>query len=56
MMLRRFSFELVPGREIGLTTGATIHTQDGLYVTIQERSGAPGAAPVGEVPAVVTPA
>merc|ERR1712078_583646 len=43
MMLRRFSFELLPGREIGLTTGATIHTLDGLYVTIQERSGAPGA-------------
>ena len=37
MMLRRFSFELVPGREIGLTTGATIHTKDGLYVTMQDR-------------------
>ena len=55
MMLRRFSFKLVPGREIGLTTGATIHTKDGLYVTIQERSGAPGTAPIGEAPATVSP-
>ena len=44
-LVRRFSFELVPGREIGLTTGATIHTSNGLYMTLKERAAAPGAAP-----------
>jgi carotene epsilon-monooxygenase len=43
MLLRRFDFALVPGQEIGITTGATIHTLNGLYMTVKERQ--PAAAP-----------
>jgi carotene epsilon-monooxygenase len=35
--LKRFDFELVPGQRINMTTGATIHTTDGLYMTMRER-------------------
>ncbi|GMH35814.1 hypothetical protein BSKO_03682 [Bryopsis sp. KO-2023] len=37
IVLREFDFELVPDQEIGLTTGATIHTTNGLYMTVSRR-------------------
>lgn len=37
VVLKRFSFKPVPGHEVGMTTGATIHTQNGLYMTVEER-------------------
>lgn len=40
IIIRRFDFSLVPGKEIGLTTGATIHTQNGLYMYVNRREGA----------------
>ena len=42
-LLRRFDFALVPGQDVGMTTGATIHTQNGLYMTVKERAAAPRA-------------
>lgn len=42
-MLHSFDFELVPGQDPGMTTGATIHTQNGLYMTVKQRKPA-GAA------------
>lgn len=42
--LKRFNFSLVPGQQINMTTGATIHTTDGLYMTMQERSSSAGSS------------
>ena len=44
MLLHRFDFALVPGQDCGITTGATIHTLNGLFMTFKERR--PAAAPV----------
>jgi carotene epsilon-monooxygenase len=41
VVLKRFNIKMVPDQDIGLTTGATIHTVNGLYVTVTERSGQP---------------
>lgn len=39
-LVSRFDFTPVPGREDpGMTTGATIHTKNGLWVTVKERQG-----------------
>jgi carotenoid epsilon hydroxylase len=38
VLLKRFNIKLVPGQTPGMTTGATIHTVNGLYVTLTERS------------------
>ena len=38
LIVRRFDFSLVPDQTIGLTTGATIHTSNGLYMTISKRA------------------
>eukprot|EP00747_Dinoflagellata_sp_TGD_P091089 gnl/TRDRNA2_/TRDRNA2_164938_c1_seq1.p1 gnl/TRDRNA2_/TRDRNA2_164938_c1~~gnl/TRDRNA2_/TRDRNA2_164938_c1_seq1.p1 ORF type:complete len:711 (+),score=126.19 gnl/TRDRNA2_/TRDRNA2_164938_c1_seq1:37-2169(+) len=35
-MLRRFDFELAAGQTIGMTSGATIHTSEGLYVNVRD--------------------
>lgn len=53
-LLRGFDLELVPGREIGLTTGATIHTTTGLYVNVSPRGvkGAGAEAAPAPAPAV----
>ena len=41
-ILRRFEFELDPnGPEVGMTTGATIHTTAGLLLRIQKRNAPP---------------
>ena len=37
VLLKRFEFSMVPDQDIGMTTGATIHTQNGLYMTVKER-------------------
>ena len=37
VVLKRYSFKAVPGHEVGMTTGATIHTQNGLYMNVFER-------------------
>jgi carotene epsilon-monooxygenase len=50
VVLRRFDFALVPGQDVGMTTGATIHTQNGLFMTVAPRApraGAPAGVPRG---------
>eukprot|EP00468_Gymnochlora_sp_CCMP2014_P006545 CAMPEP_0167754528 /NCGR_PEP_ID=MMETSP0110_2-20121227/8314_1 /TAXON_ID=629695 /ORGANISM="Gymnochlora sp., Strain CCMP2014" /LENGTH=629 /DNA_ID=CAMNT_0007640405 /DNA_START=30 /DNA_END=1919 /DNA_ORIENTATION=+ len=37
ILLRKFDFQLVPGQEIGMTTGATIHTTNGMRMTFASR-------------------
>ena len=37
LIVRAFDFRLVPNQTIGLTTGATIHTTEGLYMTVRQR-------------------
>ena len=37
VVLHQFDFELTPGQEIGMTTGATIHTTNGLYMNVSTR-------------------
>jgi carotene epsilon-monooxygenase len=37
VLLQRFKFELVPDQVIGMTTGATIHTTTGLFMTVANR-------------------
>ena len=41
MLVRRFRFALAtPPEEVGLTTGATIHTRNGLKMTVERRATA----------------
>ncbi|KAK9823343.1 hypothetical protein WJX72_002053 [[Myrmecia] bisecta] len=40
VLLKRFSFKLVPNQTIEMTTGATIHTTNGLYMRVTERKAA----------------
>lgn len=37
--LKQFDFSLVPNQVIEMTTGATIHTTNGLYMNVKERTG-----------------
>ncbi|GFR43972.1 hypothetical protein Agub_g5116 [Astrephomene gubernaculifera] len=49
VLLKQFSFEMVPGHQVGMTTGATIHTTNGLYMHVRERQQQqPAAAEAGE--------
>ena len=51
VMARRFNFELATSpAEVGLTTGATIHTKNGLKVAVTRRPGT--GAPAEPAPAV----
>lgn len=43
VLLKRFEFKLVPDQDIGMTTGATIHTQNGLFMTVRERPNSRGS-------------
>jgi carotenoid epsilon hydroxylase len=43
VLLRRFQVDMVPGQDPGMTTGATIHTVNGLFVTVKERAAVPAA-------------
>ncbi|GBF96486.1 cytochrome P450 [Raphidocelis subcapitata] len=68
MLLRRFEFERAPDAPpVGMTTGATIHTTNGLWMTIKRRNAppaagraagaaTPSAAPAGPVPALAAAA
>ncbi|KAI0510953.1 hypothetical protein KFK09_011568 [Dendrobium nobile] len=38
IFLQNLNFELVPDQKIGMTTGATIHTTNGLYMTLSPRN------------------
>ncbi|OUS46351.1 putative cytochrome P450 [Ostreococcus tauri] len=53
MLMRRFDFELDeskhPDGECGMTTGATIHTTNGLHVRLKRREGRGGAEMSGAV-------
>lgn len=42
--LKQYDFSLVPNQTIGMTTGATIHTTNGLYMNVKKRSGASSAS------------
>ncbi|GJP51245.1 hypothetical protein CLOM_g10420 [Closterium sp. NIES-68] len=62
MLARRFNFSLAPGAEaVGMTTGATIHTTNGLLMTVSRRTPPPAeptpatgtAAAISEAAAVV---
>lgn len=37
VVLKRYTFKALPGHKVGMTTGATIHTQNGLYMTVSKR-------------------
>ena len=39
--LKRFDFRLTPGQDIQMTTGATIHTTNGLYMNVKPRGRQP---------------
>mmetsp|Transcript_29603 Transcript_29603/g.96419 ORF Transcript_29603/g.96419 Transcript_29603/m.96419 type:complete len:556 (-) Transcript_29603:246-1913(-) len=45
VLLRKYTFTLVPGQQINMTTGATIHTTEGMYVTMEERTAAAAQTP-----------
>ena len=53
VLLKKFDFQLVPGQTINMTTGATIHTTDGLYMTVKERRSA--SSRVAEAAAAAAP-
>ena len=53
VLLREIQLSLVPDQKIEMTTGATIHTKDGLFVTASKRGG--GANGGGEAEAQATP-
>lgn len=40
VILREFDFSIAPNQTIGMTTGATIHTTEGLYMHVLERNHA----------------
>lgn len=42
VILKQYDFELVPNQVIGMTTGATIHTTNGLYMYVRERAATAG--------------
>jgi carotene epsilon-monooxygenase len=44
VMLKDFDFSPKPGHDPGMTTGATIHTKNGLYMHVKRRRGGSGAA------------
>ena len=44
VVLKRYTFRLKADQEIGMTTGATIHTTNGLYMHVVRRGGAAEAA------------
>ena len=38
VILKRFDFKMVPGHDPGMTTGATIHTQHGMFMHVSQRT------------------
>lgn len=54
MLVRRFNFDLADDpKDIKMTTGATIHTQDGLFMRVSRRGAADGGLVGKEVTAAV---
>lgn len=53
VLLKQFDFSLVPNQTINMTTGATIHTTNGLYMYVKERQNAqqPGGRPLASTSA-----
>ncbi|KAK9827799.1 hypothetical protein WJX74_002626 [Apatococcus lobatus] len=45
VVVKKFDFSLVPDQDIGMTTGATIHTTNGLYMKMQQRQSAASPQP-----------
>ena len=43
VVLKSYSFAMVPGHDPGMTTGATIHTQNGMFMHVTRRSGSDSA-------------
>ena len=43
VLLKQFEFSLVPNQKISMTTGATIHTTNGLYMNVKRRGPSSGA-------------
>ena len=37
VILRKFTFSVAPGHDPGMTTGATIHTANGMYMNVARR-------------------
>ncbi|MEW5299434.1 MAG: hypothetical protein WDW36_002452 [Sanguina aurantia] len=54
--LKQYDFSLVPNQKIEMTTGATIHTTNGLYMNVKARRGASGSASSQGKPLQVTAA
>jgi carotenoid epsilon hydroxylase len=44
VLVKRFDVEMVPNQDPGMTTGATIHTINGLYVTVKDRAAISASA------------
>ena len=50
VVLQQFDVQLTPGQQIGMTTGATIHTTNGLFMNVTSRQQSQAqAASKGEV-------
>ena len=45
-VVKKFDFEMTPGHDPGMTTGATIHTANGLYMRVRRRGGSTGSGVV----------
>jgi len=43
VLIKEFDFALQPGQTVGMTTGATIHTSNGLYMNVKQRKGVAAA-------------
>ena len=55
VLLRQFDFQLVPNQTINMTTGATIHTTNGLYMTVKQRQQGGAAAAAQQAAAAAAP-
>ena len=53
VLLREMEVDLVPNQKIEMTTGATIHTKDGLFVTARRRGGEGAVLPTSKKSEVV---
>jgi len=46
VLLKQFEFSLVPNQKISMTTGATIHTTNGLYMNVKRRGPSSSSAEI----------
>lgn len=51
VMLKEYDFKPKPGHDPGMTTGATIHTKNGLYMTVTRRHASSNGAAAPGAPA-----